>query len=411
MTDSFGDPRTARVAVLGLVGASLMDAVGATMVLPILPVFLRHGGASYAEIGLVTAVFWGAGLAVRYPLGLLSDRLGRKWLIAGSQVVYALATAAFALSPSPVWFVVFRAVQGAASGAAMVISMAAVADFVPPQRRGRAYGWLSGTQMGGTVVGPLIGAAAAQVSFATIFLGSAGAVAIEALIILATLPRGRPQHLETPPGHVAQSIWTNRVILGILASSIAIGVLIGMYDTDWSLLMHARHASNFEIGLSFTVFALPFAVASWPAGWIADHFDNRWLIGISTVTGGAFAATYPFLPTPAWLIALGFFEGLISVAGVPARQALLSHQVAPREMGKLQGVYGSVQVGGSAAAALLAGPLFGVNLAIPFLGTAGVMFLAALTMAPLWAGTSGRPPAKVEGPAPLAPGPPPTAGS
>jgi len=108
------------------------------MILPILPLFVRHAGGSYAEVGLITAVFWAAGLAVRYPIGKLSDRIGRKGLILGSQLVYAAATAAFAVSPSPLWFVVLRAVQGAAAGSATVLAMAAVADFVPAERRGRA---------------------------------------------------------------------------------------------------------------------------------------------------------------------------------------------------------------------------------------------------------------------------------
>ena len=130
MTPPVLDPRRARLALFGLVGASFADALGATMILPVVPLFLRQAGASYAEIGLVAAAFWGAGLLVGYPIGRLSDRLGRKRLLVISQVVYAAATATFALSPSPLWFLALRALQGGAAGAANVLAMAAVADVV-----------------------------------------------------------------------------------------------------------------------------------------------------------------------------------------------------------------------------------------------------------------------------------------
>ncbi len=381
----------ARLALWGLITATAIDALGATMVLPILPLFVRHAGGSDAEVGLVTAVFWAAGLVARYPIGRLSDRLGRKWLLAISELVYAAATAAFAASPSPLWFVVLRAVQGAAAGAVTVLSMAAVADFVPLERRGRAYGALVGANMAGTIVGPLIGAALFEVSVASTFLASAGAALLVAAVIVMTIPGGVQAPQAEAGRDAKRAYWRDRVVVGVILTSAALGVLIGIYDTVWSLLMHARHATDFEIGLSFALFALPFALGSWPAGWLADRVDNRWLIVASSVAGGAFALVYPFLPTPFWLIVLGVFEGVLTVTGAPARLALLSRQVLPHQMGAVQGLYGSVQVGASAASALVAGALFSLNLVLPFVVIAASMWVSALALLPLWMGVDGRP--------------------
>ena len=361
------------------------------MILPILPLFVRHAGASYAEVGLITAVFWMAGLAVRYPVGRLSDRIGRKGPILVSQVIYAAATAAFALSPSPAWFIILRAVQGAASGAATVLALAAVSDFVPQERRGRAYGSLTGANMAGTVVGPLIGAALFQISLAATFLASAVAALVVAAVILFTLPAILPGGAEAKLERSPIALWRDPIIVGVTIASTAVGLLIGMYDTVWSLLMHVRHATDLEIGLSFTLFALPFTIGSWPAGWLADHFDNRWLIGTSCLASGCFAVAYPFLPSPAWLIGLGIFEGIFTVTGAPARLAMLSRQVHPSQMGRVQGVYGSAQVGAAAVAAMAAGFLFEVGIALPFIATAIAMWAAAAALIPLWRGVDGHP--------------------
>ena len=371
--------------------ATVADSFGATMILPILPLFVRHAGGSYAEVGLITAVFWAAGLAVRYPIGKLSDRIGRKGLILGSQLVYAAATAAFAVSPSPLWFVVLRAVQGAAAGSATVLAMAAVADFVPAERRGRAYGSLTGANMAGTVVGPLIGAVLFQVSLAATFLASAFTALIVAVIILFTLPAVSPRALAEESDHRPTSLWRDPIIQGVTIASTAVGLLIGMYDTVWSLLMHVRHATDLEIGLSFTLFALPFTIGSWPAGWLADHMDNRWLIGLSALASGCFAIAYPFLPNPAWLIGLGVFEGIFTVTGSPARLAMLSRRVHASQMGHVQGLYGSAQVGAAAIASLVAGSLFGLGISLPFIATAIAMWLSALVLVPLWRGVDGHP--------------------
>jgi len=367
------------------------DSLGATMILPILPLFVRHAGASYAEIGVVTAVFWAAGLAVRYPVGKLSDRIGRKGPILVSQVIYAAATAAFALSPSPVWFIVLRAIQGAASGAATVLALAAVADFVPLERRGRAYGSLTGANMAGTVVGPLIGAALFQVSLAATFLASAFSALVVAAVILVTLPSVNPVHPDIETDRAPLALWRDPIIAGVTIASLSVGLLIGMYDTVWSLLMHLRHASDLEIGLSFTLFALPFTIGSWPAGWLADHVDNRWLIGTSCLASGCFAIIYPFLPNPAWLIGLGAFEGIFTVTGAPARLAMLSRQVPASQMGRAQGLYGSAQVGAAALASLVSGSMFGASIALPFIATAVAMWLAAAVLVPLWRGVDGHP--------------------
>jgi len=385
------DHKRARLALWGLVAATAADSLGATMILPILPLFVRQAGASYAEVGLVTAVFWAGGLAVRYPVGRLSDRVGRKGPIIVSQLIYAAATAAFAVSPSPLWFVILRAIQGAAAGAATVLAMAAVADFVPLERRGRAYGSLTGAKMGGTVVGPLIGAALFQVSLAATFLASALTALVVAGVILGTLPKGSPIPAEEDPEPSPTPLWRDPIVVGVTTTSAAVGVLIGMYDTVWSLLMHARHATDLEIGLSFTLFALPFTLGSWPAGWLADHVDNRWLIGTSCLASGCFAIVYPFLPDPAWLIGLGVFEGIFTVTGAPARLAMLSRRIPAAQMGRVQGLYGSAQVAAAALASLLAGALFGAGIALPFIAIAVVMWLAAGLLLPLWRGVNGRP--------------------
>ncbi len=74
------------------------------------------------------------------PAGALSDRVGRSRLIAGGWLVYGLIYLGFALArnAAQVWllFGLYGVYYGLAEGA----GKAMVADLVPPEQRGRAYG-------------------------------------------------------------------------------------------------------------------------------------------------------------------------------------------------------------------------------------------------------------------------------
>ena len=70
---------------------------------------------------------------------------------------------------------------------------------------------------------------------------------------------------------------------------------IGAYESCWTLLMHFKGASSFQLGLSWTLFALPYVVCFRLGGWFADHADRRVLAVVGIVNSCAFCAIYPLL--------------------------------------------------------------------------------------------------------------------
>jgi len=101
-------------------------------------------GLSTTEIFLLLAAFNLVVTLSSLPGGILSDRLGRRGLIIGGWLIYALiyfglgiATAAWHVG---VLYVLYGLYYGAFQGAASAL----VADLVPPERRGTAYGLFNG---------------------------------------------------------------------------------------------------------------------------------------------------------------------------------------------------------------------------------------------------------------------------
>ncbi len=75
-----------------------------------------------------------------YPVGLLADRLGRRLLLGGGGTVLILAELVLAISTTPVATAVGAALWGLQMGATQGLLGAAVADAVPDELRGTAFG-------------------------------------------------------------------------------------------------------------------------------------------------------------------------------------------------------------------------------------------------------------------------------
>jgi MFS family permease len=84
--------------------AGLVNNLNDGMAWGLFPLFFAAAGMSLQQIGWLAAIYpgvWGAGQLVT---GALSDRIGRKWLIAGGMWVQAAGIAAVALSSRFVGF-------------------------------------------------------------------------------------------------------------------------------------------------------------------------------------------------------------------------------------------------------------------------------------------------------------------
>lgn len=101
-------------------------------------------GSSVLYITLMLVLFNVTYAVVAAPAGILSDRLGRRRVIALGWLIYAVVYLGFALSNS-VWLIwVLFAGYGIYYGIVEGVAKAFVADLVPAERRGTAYGYYQG---------------------------------------------------------------------------------------------------------------------------------------------------------------------------------------------------------------------------------------------------------------------------
>jgi MFS family permease len=98
-------------------------------------------GVSMTAIPLLWVVLHVVKSASSTPGGALSDRVGRRPLIVGGWLLYAAVYAGFALATDTWHAWVLFAIYGVVFGLSEGTEKALIADLVPPESRGRAFGW------------------------------------------------------------------------------------------------------------------------------------------------------------------------------------------------------------------------------------------------------------------------------
>jgi len=362
-----------------------LEWIGATSVLPLLPLYLRGKGATPATTGAVMASYFVGSVVFQYIAGRVADRHGRRPVLIAGLAAYAVACLGFLLPMTPLAYGALRFVQGGAAGSVEVATLATVALVVPAAQRGRASSRIYAAQLGGAAFGPLLGAFIGVNEMAYVFIFAATAATVAAIPVLRS-DLG-PRRVDDHP--LARLVVDARLV-GAVAVAVAFGLVIGVYESCWTLLMNYKGASSFQLGLSWTLFALPYVLFFRVGGWFADHSNRRVLVVVGIVNSAAFCAIYPLLGPVDALLAFSCFEAIGTSLALPAAQSVLTEGSEPREVGRRQGVFATAQTGALAVSALVSGMLFERGPAVPFL-TMAFLSVAVVAVVPIaWRSVPGR---------------------
>jgi len=121
-------------AALSLSGVYALRMLGLFMILPVFALYATHlDGVTPALTGLAIGVYGVTQALLQIPAGLLSDRIGRKPVIIGGLLVFALGSVVAAQAESIHMVIFGRALQG--SGAIAAAIMALAADLTREEHR------------------------------------------------------------------------------------------------------------------------------------------------------------------------------------------------------------------------------------------------------------------------------------
>jgi MFS family permease len=161
---------------------------------PLLPHFANELGLSKARAGVLVAAYAAGALVGGIPGGFAAARLGSRRAVLVGLTLMGVASLGFAFANGFWSLCIARVVQGTGSAFTWAGSFAWLVAAAPRQRRGEFMGSAMGAAVFGALFGPVIGAAAALLGRAPVFVALAGLAVVLALWALRmdSAPAERP---------------------------------------------------------------------------------------------------------------------------------------------------------------------------------------------------------------------------
>jgi len=360
--------------ILGLAGIYMLRLLGMYMVLPVLS--LHAEGLEGHTRWLVGSAVGGYGFAqalLQIPFGVWSDRYGRRRVIAGGLLVFAIGSVVCALATNAWYLVAGRVLQGAGGVAAAVVAL--IADVSRPSIRTRAMAAL-GASVGvaftiGMIAGPGL---AARFGVPFLFWLTAALSLVAAIYVVTGIPKpARHVHdnsIEWNFGHlgeVIQDTAMRRLDIGAFLQHTQVTM---MFVVGPGLLsQHIPLARHGEVYLVLVPVGLSVMVVS-------AFFADRWGRLKTAVMGGSVsllcAAAFLYFGDSTFIAVSGAIGMTIVAVAIaePAAPAMVTRLSNDSARGTAAGTYSMCQFTGSFAGGLLGSLLLydakglGVGLAV-----------------------------------------------
>lgn len=376
--------------LVAVTAASFIGFAGFTLVMPFLPLYFQQLGVDdVSEVALWTGLSLGVTPALTALLspfwGRLADRFGRKIMVERSLASFVVVMCAMAWVTEAWHIFALRAVQGLFAGyGALALTMAA--DVAPKDRTAFAIGFVQTAQRLGPAVGPVLGAAVAQlVGLRRAFLVTAGFYLIALVLVFFMYDERGVLRTMPEPGKGRVSF---RSVLAFQNFLLLMAVVFGLQFIDRSfgpvlpLFVGELGTPDSRVplvaGVLFSFAAATGAIGHYWAGRLLRHRSARALIVWSAAAGAAGAAMYALAPsTPLLFAATPLFGAAIGVASTAAYTAANS-VMPPNARGAGFGLLTTASLVGLAISPIASGLLAATSIRTVFVfDAAGMLVLAA----------------------------------
>jgi DHA1 family tetracycline resistance protein-like MFS transporter len=354
----------------------LVDILGLTIILPLLPFYAEHLGASATVVGLLISSYAFCQLIAGPILGRMSDHMGRKPLLIVSQIGTLIGFLILAFS-NTLWLVFLSRIIDGLTAGNLSLAQAYIADVTTPENRARSFGVI-GIAFGiGFLIGPGVSGYLSQFGYVYPILAAACLSASSIFCTATMLPKVEPHEDDGSSGPGGQRLnvldwkaygqYFARPELGPLlwqffffAFSFALGMsgfaLFAERRFNWHGPQGARGVGYIFAYMGFLGIILQGGLIGRLVNWVGE----RKLVWIGFGAGAASSAWLGWVFTMPQMIAdttLGACSGVIR----PAVTSLISRTAGKREQGVVLGLTQSLTSISQIIAPVIAGSLIQRN--------------------------------------------------
>lgn len=150
-------PAQRALVTTALILATILSAVASTIANVVLPQIRASTGAAQDQVSWVLTSFILAGVIATPTIGWLEGQFGRRRVLLGAIIGYAISSVLCGLANNIYELVLFRVLQGAFGAMFIPMSQAILLDINPPHKHGQAMSiWGMGAVVG-PIIGPVLG--------------------------------------------------------------------------------------------------------------------------------------------------------------------------------------------------------------------------------------------------------------
>lgn len=349
---------------------------------PILSPYVEHVGGTLEMVGLVVSAYGLAQLLLRFPLGLLSDRLGkRRPFLALGFAANIIASLVFIIAEDPWVMIGARFLSGIAACAWVAFSVL-FASYFPPHRTSQAMSYVTFCNTLSIMASTFIGGWVADLyGWLAPFWLSAGVGLLGLIGVLFVYEK------PTQPQPTQPVVARLRSVLAypelILASIVAAFGQYTTFATHFGFLPNyavSIGASKTELGILTMLGMFSISCTVLLSGtFFAPRFGAKRTLFMAYFAVAIATVALPYIQTVELLYASQILGGLGRGSGYPILMSLAIARLPDAEkataMGFFQGIY---------AIGMFTGPVVAGNIGgqwgyeALFVSTAGVAFLTAL---------------------------------
>jgi MFS family permease len=346
---------------------------------PNLPVYARDSDASVAMVGLITGSYGIMQILLRFPLGMLSDRLRRRkpFILAGIAVGIASSVLMFLIG-TPLALLAGRLMAGL-SACAYVQMTVLFSSYYDMRHMSKSLGLVEGSSAAGQLAAMLLGGLAASLFSARYTFLLAALLGVVGLAIASFTQESRIERKPASFAQIGSALRERTLITASVLAIFALAVLFSKGFVYTPLFASVFNPSPMQQSALLMLVLLPIAVFSPLTGSrLVPRFGTRAIVAAGFAMQAASCAIVPFASSIGWLYISQFVTGIGYGLAFPSLMALsISNMPADKRataMGFFQAVYGIGIFAGPWVSGLLTAGL-GQN--PPFFISAGLAVLAA----------------------------------
>jgi MFS family permease len=380
-------PSAARnIYVFGI--TSFLNDTATEMAYWVLPAFLVSLGAGPAQLGLIEGLAESVASFAKLFSGYLTDRIDRrKPLVVAGYFVANAVKPLLALAGAWWHILLIRFSDRLAKGVRGAPRDVMVAESVPKERLGSAYGLIQSMDSAGAIAGPLAALLLlARYGIRGVFWAAAIPGALCVMVALFGIRETKRKSSADRDSLLAQkaSSVPSAGSAALPGSFYMVLVAVTLFSlgnsSDMFLVMRAQNV-GIRVALApllGLVFNITYTLGSWPAGWFSDHFSRRWIAAAGYLIFAGVYFVFGRAPSTLAIWITMAVYGLYYALTQPVLKALVVETVGEDVRGRALGVYFFVTSVATLAASLITGELWKLyGAGVPFYFSAGLATVSA----------------------------------